>query len=284
MLRYYKITPSMYKIKLNTPNKIKYYMGYVSECQDNLCIYSRHKTKLRSFFEKCIYDGTIKNKNNILFYGSFKLLQELRLIALLKNHISEIHFVDKSYSVKISLDFYLTFIYFLKIMNNLDIQAQVYVHTDFNNFTNNFLLHKKFDIICGIDIDYIERPFDDKQLIKEIANKMLKAKGRLYLTQNFTDQIELHEYEIINQKIKLIKSHHYVKPPYYFIYKNQQLICDIGESFQYIIPMYLICRIYLRDNAYALIIIIIGIFLWHSKTFNKKRIISKSILYERNDF
>lgn len=201
----------------------------ISECNDPYCIYSRSVSNLREKYEDKIMSEAIdKNNLSILFFGSFLLQQELQILKLLGNKILEIHLTDYVYKnfmtnekICLAIDNFMEYI----IMSDFNID--LYIHTEPDKLKHSIIYQRRFDIICGIDIDSIEH-YDNRQIMKEIATNNLKLDGAMIISQNTIDLVDLCRYELDDQRtIKLISTEDYVKDPYFINYKIQNMICNI---------------------------------------------------------
>lgn len=211
---------------------------YISECTDPTCVYTRCITNIRERFEKKILE-TAKNKNNIkiLFFGSFLLYQELRISILLDNKISEIHLTDYAYKNFLNNNNKSYILAFTEFMNYIDLQKwniKVYVHSDPDKLKRSKIFQRRFDIICGIDIDYTNGHNNNRPIMKEIAQNTLKINGVMYMSQHNLDQVDLCRYEISdNATIKLVSTEDFVKKEYYLKYTIQNLLYQLYYPFSF---------------------------------------------------
>ena len=170
------------------------------------------------------------------------LYQELQILKLLGNKISEIHLTDYAYKYiytdsiskrKSDNKFILAFQEFINYITLHYPNINLYVHTDPDKLKNSVLCQRRFDIIYGIDIDSIIYN-DNRAIMKEIGNHTLKMNGVMIISQHNLDQVDLCHYEImeddningINQAdstIKLISTTDYVKSPYFIKYSLQSI-------------------------------------------------------------
>lgn len=207
-------------------------LSYISECTDPICIYTRQNTKIREIFEKKIVDES-KNKSNIkiLFYGSFLLYQEFRFLLLMGNRIAEIHFTDYAYQFFLSHKpnpYILAFNEYVEQIKTQNFDIKVYVHDNPDKLKTSKKFQRRFDIICGIDIDYSQGKLNNRPTMKEIAINTLKINGFMYLSQNYLDQVDICRYEIVeNGDVRLITSDDYIKPAYYFNYAAQSNLISL---------------------------------------------------------
>lgn len=209
----------------NSNTRESFNISYLFECTDPSCIYSRSITNMRERFENKIVNETI-NKNNItvLFFGSFLLYQEFQILKKLGDKISEIHLTDYAYENFLSDSdnkFIMAFHEFIDyiIFNSWNIN--VYIHNDPDRLKHNLTLKRRFDVICGIDIDSIYK-LNNRIIMKEIATETLKIDGIMIVSQHNLDQVDLCHYEIIsNGTVKLISTEDFVKPAYLTKYMLQ---------------------------------------------------------------
>jgi hypothetical protein len=200
--------------------------NYISECTDNRCVYTRNISRLRTIYEsKIISFCKNKQKINILFYGSHKLLQEVVILEKIYNSIDEIHLVDSAYE-KFS-EFVHTFRYFTNRIYSLNPNIKIYIHYDLSLLLNDTNMSNKIDIIGGIDIDYVHNKFnhfEHRNCIVMTAKKILKATGLMILSQHFFDLVDISEYRF-NYENKLVPCviSEYVKPLFYDILKKYSI-------------------------------------------------------------
>lgn len=248
---------------LNYENEPSYILNYeneyehISECTDGSCIYARKNTKIRELFEKKIHQFVGTNRNiKILFYSSFKLAQELRILALLQNKISEIHLTDFAYAdIAKNTEFIKTFVQFMQYIHSNKLEIKVYLHTDPEKLITNQLFARRFDIICGIDIDYTKNKTNNQQIMENIAKNTLKIDGRLYISQHYIDLVDLRHYEIGDDgDMKLVNIDDYVKPPYYAKYFIEFFFMKI--RYPMILLLFIITLFNLRNITFLTIIAI----------------------------
>lgn len=218
---YYGMGESSYILKLeNGPLNIMT-NNYISECCDPTCVYFRGKTNIRERFEKKIVELAFDKDNiKILFYGSYFLYQELQILHLIGHKISEIHLTDYAYeNFMDNNDLILCFEQFLSYIKENKLNIRVYVHSDPNKLKNSIYFKRRFDIVCGIDIDYILGNNDNRPIIKEISRNTLRIDGTMCVSQNCLDQVDLSCYGIMdNGDISLNITTDFVKEPYYYKY------------------------------------------------------------------
>lgn len=147
------------------------------------------------------------------------LLQELRILELLGNNVSEVHLTDFAYenfSNDVNNCYNRAFVQFMQLIKEKCLETRVYVHTDPNKLKTSNKFNRRFDVICGIDIDWAHGCTNHRPIMKEIAANTLKIDGMMCISQNFEDQVDLCHYEISdNGDIVLVRTEDYVKPPYY---------------------------------------------------------------------
>ena len=231
MVRFIMIENDSYRIVLsNALNNYIEELKYINECKNESCMYSRNITKMRNKFEEKIVASLHNNNNiNILFYSSFLLYQEFQILKLLANKISEIHFTDYAYNdflCSSSNNIYiLAFQEFLNYITKNNLKIRLYVHSNPDKLFDTIIYQRRFDIICGIDIDSSINKIDNRVIMKKIAQRTLKINGIMILSQNFADQIDLCCYKISDSgNIEFIHSDDYVKPEYYIKYSLQNII------------------------------------------------------------
>jgi hypothetical protein len=218
-------------------NNIKF--CHVSECSDSDCVYSREKTNIRERFENKILNIAQKKNNiKILFYGSFLLYQELRILLLLGNKISEIHLTDYAYKNFLNNkdeSYILVFSEFIRYVESHKWNIKFYIHSDPDKLKNSIIFQRRFDIVCGIDIDYVKGNTNNRPIMKDIAENTLKINGVMFMSQHNLDQVDLCRYEITcNGKIKLVSTEDFVKKEYYLKYMAQDMLCKLYYPFSFI--------------------------------------------------
>ncbi|XWV25735.1 putative orfan [Tupanvirus soda lake] len=242
MLQFNGVEDSSYRVlfdKENTDLDNVSTFKHISECSDPDCAYTRNKTNIREHFEKKIIGASNKFKNlKILFYGSFLLYQELKLVLLLNNHISEVHFTDYAYkniSTNNDINYVAAFEEFMKFINSKKMDIKVYIHSDPDKLANSLMFKRRFDIICGIDIDYVKGNVNNRPIMKKIAENTLGINGLMYVSQNYIDQIDLCCYEISNDgKIVLVNTEDFVKDDYYQKYWLQSIMDKVKYPLAFI--------------------------------------------------
>ncbi|XWV24503.1 putative ORFan [Tupanvirus deep ocean] len=244
MLQFNGVDDSSYRILFNKNykkddlNNVSTFK-HITECSDPDCAYTRNKTNIRDHFEKRIVGASNKFKNlKILFYGSFLLYQELKLVLLLNGHISEVHFTDYAYKNILTnndMNYVAAFEEFFKFLNSKKINIKVYIHTDPDKLATSLIFRRRFDIICGIDIDYVKGNTNNRPIMKKIAENTLSINGLMYVSQNYIDQMDLCCYEISSDgKIKLTHTEDFVKDNYYQKYWVQSLMDKIKYPIAFI--------------------------------------------------
>ncbi|AYV84943.1 MAG: putative orfan [Satyrvirus sp.] len=281
-LQYNIIENSSYRLSAKNKynNKSPNYNN-ISECSDPSCVYYRPNTILREKYENKIID-TIGDKTNIkiLFYGSFMLYQELKILAALKNKISEIHLTDYAYKNFHENEYCSAFSQFIEYIAEQKLTTKVYLHCKPDELKNSSLFKRRFDIICGIDIDYEPNSIDNQLTMREIANNTLKIDGVMYISQNNIDQVGLFQYEIGSAgKIIITKTEDYVKSEYYNIYVIQNILFNLYNLINFLISLLLISVIILKK--WLIIPIIMGLYSFISIMYYYLNIYSTNN-YERN--
>lgn len=196
---------------------------YISECSDPDCAYYRRTTNMRERFEeKIIKTSTNKQNIKILCYASFLLYQELRIALLLGDKISEIHFIDYAYNNFLTQPcnlYFNAFVEFMTLINLAKLDIKVFVHTNPDELKTSKIFQRTFDIICGIDVDYVHGNTNNRPIMKDIAKNTLQINGVMYTSQQNLDQVDLCKYEIMSSgNIKLIDAEDFIKPSYYIKY------------------------------------------------------------------
>jgi len=229
MLTFTLINNSSYRITWNgtlEPSTNK----YMIECQDVECIYDRRISRLREWYEqKIIYIASEKNNVNILFYGCYLLEQEKKIISMMPDKISEVHLTDCAYANFFSKPkYYRAIREFMKVIMQLNPTIRVYLHMNPQSLTdaNDFYFSRRFDIVAGIDIDYKIAGSvvfgQNRVTIKKIAKHALKINGMLYVSQNFSDQVDMCCYKIKSKSnvgtIGMTETDDFVKEKYYHKY------------------------------------------------------------------
>lgn len=262
MASYTEIIPGSYKI-----NQIQQTTNtFLSECNDIDCIFRRSKHTIRDKYEKKIEKNASNKKEiAILFYGSFLLEQEQRIINRIKNSsIREIHLVDNAYDNELddksNIDSAIKlFAYNIK---QKDICGDIYIHSKSSNLKNLVLDERieRIDLACGIDISYICKNND--QDLRDVCKYVLKNGGLLVISCNYFDLIDISIYENKDNLLKLIKSTDYVKDEYYRRYKAESYLNKILKG-SYIILCFVSGMIF-RKKPLALIFIVgTGILFYH---------------------
>lgn len=217
---------------------IPHNFNYISECSDPRCVYTRKKTNMRERFENKILKRAQKKHNiKILFFGSFLLLQELKILLLINDRVSEVHLTDYAYQnflYKNDNSYIMAFKEFIEFIKKQKWNINVYVHSDPEELKNSIMFQRRFDIICGIDIDYSKGKLDNRPIMKMIAENTLKIDGIMYVSQHNLDQVDLCQYRIENNgKIKLINAEYFVKKEYYVKYMLQNLFYKLYHTFSF---------------------------------------------------
>ena len=201
-------------------------LDHIIECSQYCCMYNRSKFRTRAHFEEKIKEviNNINSKNNrkvnIMFYNSYLLYQELKIILLHHDKIGDIHLFDMAYK-QFELDdnnkYHLCFEQFLSTLNLNGIFNKVIIHTNQSTFTKTQLMEKKIDLIGAIDIDSVYGIIERKD-IKDISKHLLNDNGSVVISQNFTDQLDICHYKIDTcRTVNIEKTNDYVKPEFYKI-------------------------------------------------------------------
>lgn len=233
-LKYFPIDECTFRLSYE-PNKwdIIDDSFYISECSDPMCIYSRDNTDIRERFERKIYQFVFdKKKIKILFYASCMLYQEFKIIGLIRNKISEVHLTDFVYKNMAIDNYKLAFTQFMQYININKLEINVFLHTDPDKLKWNPLFTRTFDAICGIDIDYTYGCSNNRAIIKDIAANTLNTNGTLFVSQHYTDLVDICQYQIGNDGTLMLKlAEDYVKPPYYAKYSFENMMTKIYYPF-----------------------------------------------------
>jgi hypothetical protein len=230
MLQFKEIEKSSYRIYLKKNTKADYTMDekqycfkYINECCHPKCVYTRTRTNMRERFENFILRTNKKKTGlNILFYGSFLLYQELKLVLMLNSQLTEIHFTDYAYKNLLTNQdhtYINVFTEFMEYISARKLNTKVYIHSDPDKLNKSIMFHRRLDIICGIDIDYVYDKNNNRSIMKEIARNMLNIDGVMYMSQHDLVQVDLCCYEISNNNsVILVSTEDFVKPNYYTKY------------------------------------------------------------------
>lgn len=248
-------------------------LGFLQECTDQDCLYSRQITNIREKYEnKIVSFSRGRTKLSILFICSYLLLQELRILWVLRDHISEVHLTDfayKDFYFQCNNKYYLAFLQFTYFIKKYEIDCLVYLHLDPLQMVQDSSLNRTFDIIGGIDIDYHGNPdhFEMRSIIKSIGNNCLKIDGMMCLSQNFQDQLDLCHYGFVDGKIKLTETEDYVKEAYYWKYLLDDILLrafSILNILCYLMSFLLVCRLPLLFTFFNLY------YLWKIRCHRQK--------------
>ena len=118
------------------------------------------------------------------------------------------------------MQFVNAFTEFYKYIKSRKLNIIIYIHCDPEKLITSSLFKRRFDVICGIDIDYTYGITNNRPIMKEISENTLKIDGSMYLSQHNTDQVDLCRYELNSiGKIIMIQTDDFVKPYYYAKYK-----------------------------------------------------------------
>lgn len=208
---------------------------YIRECHNEDCVYNRKLTTLREKYQDKILK-LVNEKTNIkiLFFGSFLLLQELIILVLLGNRVSEVHFSDYAYANFLkNKTFTMAFAEFLEHTINHNLNVKIYIHSNPEQLKNSKFCKERFDIISGIDFD--DGALGNIKNIKEIASNTLKKNGIMLLSQNREDLVDISYYQIKNNRISLIKIVEYIKPQYYYYYWLQYQLMQLLRPFNFLL-------------------------------------------------
>lgn len=217
-------------------------INVITECCDPNCIYARSTSRLREKFEEKIHCFIGQKKNiKILFYASYLLAQELRIIALLSDKISEIHITDFAYkywSDDPDNIFNQAFTQLIDIITRNGLNIPIYLHKDPMNLCTNKTYHRLFDVICGIDIDYVDSDRDHRLIMKDIAKNSLRLDGMLFNSRHYLDQVDISSYQIDNYgNVSLVETNDYVKNKYYKIYILEEFF---DKAYNFLLFLFLV--------------------------------------------
>lgn len=202
------------------PNIPNFPLDHIYECANTNCIFSRRNTKLRTIYENKLL-AHVKNSNNvnILFYGSYMLFQELKIIMSCGNKLKEIHFTDtvyKNFSTDSYNKFNIAFCQLSSYIKSHGIDAKIYLHRDPNILKRNKYLSGRFDIISGIDVDFSTHTHNNRDLILEIAKNTLKIDGKILISQAFVDMVDIALYQMdANNNLYEAFADEFVRPHFY---------------------------------------------------------------------
>ena len=286
-LQYYSIDKYTYRLEFeHGSNDLCGNTMYIAECSNKSCIYYRGNTDIRERFEKKIFDfSTNKIGIKILFFGSCMLYQEFRILTLLGNKICEVHLTDYAYKNENENGndkFILAFMQFMQYINTNNLNIEVYVHTDPDRLKDSVLFNsrfdRKFDIICGIDIDYENGCNNGRHIMKEIATNTLNIDGMLLVSQHYTDLVDLSHYKLNHRGELILKlSEDYVKPPYYAKYLFEHNLTKIYYV-QLFIGIYFIVNNFSQSSMITIIIFLYIFVSIISRFFNAENIYNQRII------
>lgn len=257
-------------------------MDHIYECSLPLCIFTRTDTNIRERFEKKIIDFA-RNRNHIkiLFFSSFMLFQELKILMMLNTHIDEIHFTDYAYhDWKNESDnkYHIAFKQFMQFIRSNRLKTSVIVHLVPDLLRTSHMWHKQFDIIAGIDIDVIisesRGHFRNRKIITDMASVALKSDGMMCVSQHFKDLVDLSHYAISKNATILKNIDMFVKPPYYKKYLLQSWLMLLIHPYVLCIhillgTILLISNGYQSYPLYQILIIYLGIAVYSILIPNK---------------
>lgn len=196
---------------------------HVSECSDDPCVYNRQKYNIRERFEEKIYNEIFHRKNiKILFYGSYLLYQELKILFLICGHVSEFHFTDYAYA-NFENKYVMAFTEFMDIASPFGRNIDFYVHTNPDTLKQSVLFNNNFDIICGLDIDSYFWNVDGCIVMKNIAKNTLKNGGILLVSQQYLELVNLKKFSNFGGILKLVSKEIFVRKEPYEKYKMQKI-------------------------------------------------------------
>jgi hypothetical protein len=224
----------------NEPLDPKNTLNILSECTDPSCIYNRTVSRLRQMYEQIIIEHCHGRKGIVLmFYASYKLLQELTIVERVCYSVSEIHLVDSAYEDY--KEFQQIFLYFVNQIHRLNPAIKIYFYPDLLFLRNDCKLAHKFDLIGGIDIDYVLKNLDyieHRQQIKHTACYLLRTGGKMIMSQHFNDLVDIAQYKL-NQEGLLVTNviDDYVKKEFYDDYVNKYSNV-IPKNLTYVAPNY----------------------------------------------
>ncbi len=228
MLKYLNIDETTHKIIYVPKNKNRPIFKNISECRETDCVYSRSNTQFRSIFERKIISISNKKKNiNILFYGSFMLLQEIKILDMIHQNVSEVHFVDVAYQEMYSLmrnKYNALFSELMQYVHHKSWDLAVFVHRDPVKLSESTCFKNRFDMICGIDVDYKFHIINNRFLMKKIAQNTLCTSGKLVSSMHYENMVDLciHKFDI-DRNLELCSVTDYVKKKYFLQIKFKSI-------------------------------------------------------------
>lgn len=224
------VEKSSYKLSYNSSSRHLSTMAnatsrfkYISECSDDPCVYNRQKYNIREKFEEKIYDEIYHRKNiKILFYGSYLLYQELKILFLICGHVSEFHFTDYAY-INFEDKYMMAFTEFMDFASPFGHNIDFYVHTNPDTLKQSVLFHNNFDIICGLDIDSYFWNVDGRIVMKNIAKNALKNGGILLVSQQYLELVNLKKFSNFYGILKLVSNEIFIRKGPYEKYQMQKI-------------------------------------------------------------
>lgn len=215
----FNVEDHSYRVHNNNKNINGYNLQYISECYDKNCLYSRENTIIRKKYEDLISKKiSTKNGVSILFYGSWLLYQELCICIRNLDRIREIHFTDYGYmNLKKNHLCFLALKEFKFIISKPGLN--IYIHTNPDFLINSSFCKKRFDIVCGIDIDYQFGIQNNRPIMQSISLNTLKKDGIMIVSQNNLDLIDISQYQIVSNKLQMIYTTEYIKGEFYVFHK-----------------------------------------------------------------
>lgn len=180
------------------------------ECNEHTCYYSRDIYRTREIFENMIINAVIgKCKLAILFYACDRLKQELiiieKLLSLNSDAINEVHFADVYYgtcSDESREVYYLIFSDFMAMVRKKGWKFESYFHNDPSRIPSYQLFSRRFDLICGLDMD-IYHPngqayVNNFPIVKNIIHKCLSSNGYALFSRKYTDTVRFSSYRMMS--------------------------------------------------------------------------------------
>jgi hypothetical protein len=253
------------------------------ECYDPQCIYSRHVSHIRTIMEEKMVHLSKKltenKKINVLFFSSYLLLQEIKIILSMGKMINEVHITDYTYKKLFNTDsgniYYLGILQFLLVLNYYQIKPELYVHTDPKKIKKLDWMKNRLDLIFGVDIDDINHPcYYTRNLILSLSIFGLREKGKILISQNFLDLVDITIYSKNHEYMKIIDVEHYVKLSFWKHFLRNNII---------FILMGILFLLSFLNQSYGLFLIslmmsLVGIIFQRKYFFYKKIRHIKSIL------
>lgn len=205
--------------KINNKTKLDSPYDMLEECLEPECKFNRNNNEIRNYYLKSIVDFSVNKKNlKILFIGCHMLLQELKILLVLGNSVDEVHLFDHSYgSINYKDKYEKMFNQFYLFLKRAGLNVQIKIHTN-HNIVNNIDQKNCFDIIAGIDFDGLVY-VDNRDFMKKISVDLLKPCGRLFISQQFNDIVDISEYEIgHDDELHVVRINDFINSKFYFKY------------------------------------------------------------------